>query len=67
MATGTQMVLGVKKIIKIIVPSGLHLDKNKTVVSSCGLFAYIFYFKNLDFLGYDNFQSSNSSSVISSL
>lgn len=27
MATGTQMVLGVKKIIKIIVPSGLHLDK----------------------------------------
>ncbi len=27
MATGTQMVLGVKKIIKIIVPSGLNLDK----------------------------------------
>lgn len=27
MATGTQMVLGVKKIIKIIVPSGLHEDK----------------------------------------
>lgn len=38
MATGTQMVPEVKKNKLIIVPSGLHLDKNQTVVSSYGLF-----------------------------
>ncbi|MGM7557479.1 hypothetical protein [Aerococcus christensenii] len=47
MATGTQMVLEVKKNKLNNSSSGLHLDKNKAVVSSCGFFEYIFYFKNI--------------------
>lgn len=40
-----------KKIINLtIVPRGLHLDKNKTVVSSCGLFRAYFYFENIEFI-----------------
>ena len=39
MAIGTQMIPEAKKNKLIIVASGLHLDKNQTVVSSYGLFA----------------------------
>ena len=43
MATGTQMVLEVKRIIKIIVPSGLHLGKKLDRGFKLRSFLHIYY------------------------
>ena len=45
---------GIENIIQLWKPADMAIED-------------LFFFKNLDFLGKDNFQSSNSSSVISPL